>query len=259
MKKSLLIFLFLAATVSVDASNLANPAVAFPKARISVGGAYHLGGYTITNKEIAAIFNRFTARIEYTPLSFLGIGLNLGATQIEVDRYITGLDTVAVFHGKYGFTGGAHLKISSPLFFNDLFRITSIVQATMFSSKSRFDAHYRGYDGTGIIGIQAYIPKFGYITAGPQLYLIHGYNKSYNGKENFYSNINNLRGWISVDYIPRINEIKENKFFISLEFSASPAINYTKKVPIQEYSISVSIGSITKQLYGIKSDVDWNP
>lgn len=242
---------------AVNASNLANPTVVFPKARISIGGSYHLGGYTITNKDIAAIFNRFAVRAGYTPLSFLSFGLDLGTTQIDVDRY--GPDTMEVFHGKYGFSGGAHLKFSSPEFLNNLLRITAIVQATMFSSENKFNAHYRGYDGTGVIGIQAHIPKFGYVTAGPLLYLIHGYNKSYDGKENFYSNSNNIRGWISIDYIPRINEIVQNKFYISLEFSASPSINYDKRIPIQEYSISISIGSITQQLYGVKSDIDWNP
>ena len=70
------------------ASNLANPAAAIPEARVAIGASYHLGGYTLTNKEIPSIFNRLHARVHYAPLNFLGIGVDLGAMQLDVERYV---------------------------------------------------------------------------------------------------------------------------------------------------------------------------
>lgn len=242
-----------------SASNLANPAVTFPDARIAVGASYHLGGYTITNKEVAAMLNRFHARVEYAPSTFIGFGVDLGATQVEVDRYYSSSDSIPVFHGKYGFSGGAHLKLSSPAFLNNLVSIIGIGQATYFTSKNQHNATYRGIDGAGVIGLQFHLPGFGYISTGPLVYLINGTNVSYTGKENFYSNSNNIRGWIAVDYFPKMKDVTSNKPYISLEVSVSPKANYSERIPVQEFSISLSIGAITGRLYGIESDVDWEP
>mgnify|MGYP007061460011 FL=1 len=104
--KSTICFLFAKAILSVmsiapgiKASNLANPAVLTPEARISVGASYHLGGYTLTNLELPALFNRVHARCDYTPFSFLSFGLDAGATMIDVERYVQNGDTFPVFHG----------------------------------------------------------------------------------------------------------------------------------------------------------------
>jgi hypothetical protein len=69
------------------------------------------------------MWNRFHGRVEYTPFSFLGLGVSIGATQIEVDRFNIGNDTMPAFHGNYGFSGGAHLKLTSPPFLNKLVRL----------------------------------------------------------------------------------------------------------------------------------------
>ncbi len=243
----------------VLASNLASPAVSIPEARIAISASYHLGGYTLTNKAIASLWNRVYSRLEYSPLKFLSIGVEFGATQIDVDQFTINSDTVPIFQGKFGFSGGALLKVSSPAFLHDYLKITGITKASFFSSKNEHNALYKGIDGAGIIGMQFHIPRFGYISTGPLVYVIDGTNKSYTGKENYYSNLNNIRGWIAIDFFPRFNEITSNKPFVSLEFSMSPEIDFSRRIPVQEFSVSISIGSVTKRIYGINNDIEWEP
>ncbi len=259
MKKRDLIITFFLLSNTVLASNLANPAVSIPEARIAIGASYHLGGYTLTNKEIASLWNRIHSRVEYAPLEFVSLGIEFGATQIDVDSYINGFDTVPVFQGRFGFSGGAVLKLSTPAILHDYIKITCITKASFFSSKNNHKALYKGIDGVGIIGVQFHIPRFGYITTGPLVYLIDGTNQSYTGKENFYSNVNNIRGWIAIDFFPRLKEITTNKPYISLELSVSPEVDFSRKVPVQEFSVSISIGSVTRRLYGMQNDIEWEP
>jgi len=243
----------------VLASNLASPAVTIPEARIAISASYHLGGYTLTNKAIASLWNRVTSRLEYSPLKFLSLGVEFGATQIDVDQFTVNSDTVPVFQGKFGFSGGALLKLSSPAFLHDYLKITGITKASFFSSKNEHNALYKGIDGIGIIGIQFHIPRFGYITTGPLVYVIDGTNRSYTGKENYYSNLNNIRGWIAIDFFPKIKDITSNKPYFSLEFSMSPEIDFSRRIPLQEFSVSISIGSVTRRIYGIDNDIEWEP
>ncbi|MBN1307047.1 MAG: hypothetical protein JXA18_03960 [Chitinispirillaceae bacterium] len=240
----------------VGASNLANPAITLPEARIAIGASYHLGGYSLTNDTVPALFNRIHGRFEYGPYKHLTLGIDAGAVQIEVDRYH---DTVPVFHGKFGFSGGAHLKLSTPSFAKKIISFIAIVQATLFKSQNKHSAYYGGKDGTGIIGIQLHIPGFGYISAGPWVYLIQGENSSFNGKKNFYSNTDNVRGWLAIDYFPKIADVSSNKPYLSFEFSISPKATYSERIPVQAFSVSISIGSITRRLYGTESDVEWSP
>lgn len=244
---------------AVLSSNLANPAVNIPQARIAISASYHLGGYTLCNNAIASLWNRVHSRLEYSPLNFLSLGVEFGVTQIDVDRFINGPDTFPVFQGKFGFSGGAILKLSTPAFLHDYLKITTITKASVFSSKNKYSALYKGIDGAGVIGIQFHIPRFGYITTGPLVYVIDGTNRSYNGKTNYYSNLNNIRGWIAIDFFPRIKEITSNKPFISLEFSMSPEIDYSRRIPVQEFSLSISIGSVTRRIYGTDNNVEWEP
>ena len=241
---------------AASAANLANPTITLPEARVAVGVSYHLGGYSLTNDSIPALFNRIHGRVEFGPVKYLTIGIDAGATQIEVDRYN---DTAAVFHGKYGFSGGGHLKLSSPPFAHQYLSFIVIAQATIFNSINKFSAAYGGKDGTGAIGLQLHIPGFGYITAGPWVYLIQGTNKSYDGESAFYSNTDNVRGWCAIDYFPKMKDPSSNKPYVSLEFSMSPRVTYSERIPVQAFSVSISIGSITKRLYGTESDVEWSP
>ena len=97
-------------------ANLADPTVLFPVGRFAVAGSYDLGGYTITNDSVPCIMNRLHASLTYSPFSFLNIGFDLGATQMDVAADTTPQDTIGIFHGDYGFSGGLHVKIGSRLF-----------------------------------------------------------------------------------------------------------------------------------------------
>lgn len=245
--------------VTAICSNLGNPAVSIPQSRLTIGASYHAGGYTITNLEIPSIFNRIHARFEYSLLSHVSIGIDLGATQIEVDNYTVGADTFTVFHGKYGFSGGAHFKASTPFILNKTVAFIGIGSATTFSSKNESNAFYGGFDGAGTIGVQFHIPRFGYISTGPMIHMIQGKNKSYDGTESWYGNVNNIRGWLAIDFFPDLKEMSSNKPFITLEITASPAADFSKRIPLQEFSVSVCIGSVSKRLFGIENGVEWKP
>jgi hypothetical protein len=245
-------------SVASGASNLANPAITLPEARVAVGASYHLGGYTLTNQEIPSLFNRIHGRVEYGPHKFVTLGIDLGAMQIDVDRYVLN-DSVPVFHGNFGFSGGAHLKVGTPSFFQERFSLIAIAQATLFSSENKHGAYYGGKDGTGAVGIQLRIPGFGYVTAGPWVYLIQGENRSFDGTTGFYSNTNNVRGWLAIDYFPKMKEGSNNKPYLSIECTLSPKATYSNRIPVQEFSVSISIGSVTGRLYGMESEVEWGP
>lgn len=235
-------------------SNLANPAAALPTANILIGTSYNVGGYTLTNLNIPAMFNRFHGRIDYAPITYLNIGIDLGATQIDVDRYVSSSDTIKLFHGKYGFSGGAHLKLSTPSIVKKTISFFTIGQATTFSSENDNGAKYGGIDGAGVIGLQFRIPKFGFISIGPMVYVIQGDAQGTDGKKEYYSNNNNVRGWIAIDYYLKGNELSKGNAYLSFEFSASPKANYSSRIPIQEFSVSVSLGYISGKIYGVDKE-----
>lgn len=252
--KSKLLLVILCFFISAFSSNIANPAVAIPAANMLIGASYHLGGYTLTNLNLPSIFNRFHGRVDYAPIFYVNIGVDLGATQIEVDRYISKTDTIDMFHGNYGFSGGAHLKLSTPFFAKKTLSFFTIGQATTFNSKNYNNAAYGGIDGTGVIGFQVHIPNFGFVSAGPMVYLIEGETKSSDGQKGAFSNSNNVRGWLAIDYYLKGNDISKENAYISVEFSVSPNVNYSGRIPIQEFSLSVSLGYISGKLYGIEKE-----
>jgi hypothetical protein len=247
------------AITNISASNLADPAVLVPAARLSVGASYDLDGFSITNDTVHCITNRFQARLSYSPFPFVNFGIDAGLMQMEVASDTTPTDTFSVFHGKYGICGGAHLKLGTPFFYNDLVGAVGIFEGTYFSSKNDAGAMYGGLDANGGVGIQFHVPNFGYITAGPSIYLIYGRNRSYTGLEGRYSNVNNIRGWLAIDYFPTMAVESKNLLYISLEVTVEPKATFNERAPIQEMSVSVSIGSITKRLYGQPSEVEWKP
>ncbi len=257
------IFAFLCLTIITGAaygSNLVNPLTPIPEARIAVAASYHLGGYTITNRNIPAMLNRFHARLSYAPLSLLNIGFDAGASQAEVAGDTTRGDTLGIFHGAFAFSYGTHLKLATPLYFNDLIGLIAIAQATHFTSENEQGAVYRGYDGCGAAGVIVHIAGFGYAAAGAKAYLIQGENRGYNQNSyKEYSNSNNVRGWLAVDYFPRMQEVMTNKPFISFEVSLSPEAMLGGRAPVQELAFSIGIGSITPRLYGERSEIEWEP
>jgi hypothetical protein len=236
------------------AANVANPGSLQSGANISAGASYHLGGYTLTNKKIPALFNRFHGRFDYTPWQFLSLGIDLGTIQLDVERYTSGTQSIGLFHGKYGFSGGAHLRLATPYIIKQSTSVFMFGQATMFKSKNEYEESYEGIDGTGVIAIQLKLGKIGAVSIGPLVYLIEGENKSRSGIINTYSNINNVRGWIAFDYLIVNKDNPDSKTYITLEFSASPKANYSKRIPIQEFSVSLAAGFISGKLGKVKEN-----
>jgi hypothetical protein len=251
--------LFTAVFTEVFAANLADPAVLVPPARIAAGASYDLDGFSITNNEVPCLTNRFEARISFSPFSFVNFGIDGGTLQMEVAGDTTASDTFSVFHGRYGICGGGHLKLSTPFFFNDLACLVGIARGSYFSSKSNAGASYGGLDASGGAGIQIHLKDFGYLTLGSTVYLILGKNKSFDGTMSKYSNVNNVRGWLALDYFPALGEASRNIVYVSIELSVGPNVTFNERVPVQEMSVSVSIGAISRKLYGATPNLEWKP
>jgi len=241
------------------AANLADPAVLMPPARLSIGASYDLGGYTITNRAVPALLNRIQGRLSYSPFPYVNFGIDAGASQMEVAGDTTATDTFGIFHGKYSFSGGGHLKLGTPFFFNNLLAAIGIAQGSFFSSMNDAGTSYNGTDACGGLGLQFHVPSFGYITVGSQAYLIEGKTIDFSGKTGYYSNVNNVRGWLAVDYFPPPLPNSKNLFYLSLEMTASPKARFNARAPVQELSFSISVGTITSRLYGHETSEEWNP
>jgi hypothetical protein len=271
---ALVLPLLLSFAVPTFGGNLANPAAQVADARMTIGLSYYIGGADITNMEIPMTMNRVSTRIGYSPIRFFNFGADLGVAQVSVDKYTLNGNDISAFVGDYGWSFGGHAKLSSPYIAN-VVSAMAIGNANYFRSINRIDSDtYSYYGGTDIIaaaGLQFRIPNFGYVTLGPQLYMIMGENKGYEGPKGTFSNINNMRAWVAIDhYFPDFKEFAGNlKYYASLEFTASPKINTSlefnpypkintssKRALIQEFSISLSIGAITDRLYGVYSDVE---
>ena len=178
---------------------------------------------------------------------------------MEVAGDTTAADTFGIFHGGYGFSGGGHLKLGTPFFFNNVMCGIGIFQGGIFSSQNSAGTTYRGTDACGGLGLQFHVPSFGYITIGSQAYLILGKTTDFSGKQGYYSNVNNVRGWLAIDYFPPELPSSNNLFYLSFEMSVSPKARFNARAPVQEISFSVSIGSITPRLYGQETSEEWRP
>jgi hypothetical protein len=253
------VFIMATSLFDLYAGNLANPTVIIPPARLAIGASYDLNGTSLTNRAVPALVNRVQARVSYAPFSYVNFGIDAGASQIEIASETTPNDTFGVFHGGFGFSGGGHLKLGTPFFFNNLVSAIGVLQGTYFSSKNTVGTVYGGTEATGIAGLQFHVHSFGYISLGPQLDLIQGKTTDYSGAQGRYSNVNNLRGWLAIDFFPEEQLGAKNLFYISCEMSVSPKVKFNARAPLQEFSFAVSIGSVTPRLYGEESDVEWKP
>jgi hypothetical protein len=205
------------------------------------------------------MMNRIQARLSYSPFSFVNFGIDAGASQMEVAGDTTPADTFGIFHGGYAFSGGGHIKLGTPFFFNNLVCGIGIFQGTVFSSQNNSGTTYGGTDACGGLGLQFHVPSFGYVTVGSQVYLIMGKTTDFSGKQGTYSNVNNVRGWLAIDYFPPALPSSKNLFYLSFEMSVSPKARFNARAPVQEIGFSVSIGSITPRLYGQESSEEWQP
>ncbi len=246
----------------VSSFTLSNPATPIPQARGVVGASYGIAGVSIGKDSVPMLLNRIHLRFAVAPSSLLTLGVEAGATQVEVGGDTLGVgDTLAAFHGKYGLSGGVNATIATPFYFNDVMSIGAHASGNYFMSANKYNAQYGGIDIAAALGPQFHIKHFGYIGFGPRLYLISGQNYDTGGVAGKgYSNSNNLSGWLSIDFFPQSATAKPNgKPYISLEVSVTPSSRFSDKIPLREIAISVSIGTITKRLFGEETDVEWNP
>jgi len=237
------------------AANIANPAGLQPGGRLYVGASYHVGGYSVTDLELGAIMNRFHARIGYCPLQYLNFGIDLGVTQMDVDSVtiVTAGDTahLSTFQGNYGFSGAVHIKAGTPRLFNDMVGLFTTVQASMFTSDNDDGAYYSGIEGSGVLGLQVRVPKFGFLSVGAKVYYIEGTSKSYNSDtEKGYHNTDNVQGWLALDFIPPFRADMRGKPYFSAEMTLVPGVSMGGSVPLEGISFSLAIGWISPRLYG---------
>jgi len=238
----------------VSANNLSNPALCVPPGRLVVGASYHIGGYTITNQKVPAIFNRIMARLSFSPSRYVDFGIDGGVSQIDVGSYTSTSDTIPVFHGSFGFSGGGHIKGSTPFILEDRLGAIGIVGVSVFSSENTHGAYYGGFDVSGALGLQVKIPDFGAVAAGAQVYLIQGKNRGYlesSSSTHDYSNINNVRGWLAFDFLPSFKGEIKGKPYFSFEVTVAPDVDLGgSPVPLEEIGFSFSLGWISPRLYG---------
>jgi len=235
------------------AANLANPAFNVNGGRLGFGVSYHLGGYTITNEEVPCLLNRVHGRLIFSPIPHFDLGIDLGIAQMDVDSYIGGGDTIPLFHGGVGFSGAAQVKGTTPFFLNEMVAGVLLVQGGLFSSENEYGALYKGYDGSAALGIQVKIQSYGYISAGVKAYYIQGSNRHYTDSENTersYSNLNNVGGWCAIDLTPELRGQIPGKPYFTIEISATPEATYDDRIPVQEFSISLSVGWISPRIFG---------
>jgi len=254
MKKSMITvcFVILCLTAASFGANLANPAAQTGEARLAFGATYFVNGSTISNEKIPLMMNRAGARASFSPVKYVSIGLDLSAVQISVDQFEGPYDIVPIFEGNYGLSYGGALKLTSPFLFNNSVAFIAIANGNFFRSENKLGAYYGGKDGSAVLGVQVRVPNFGFISAGPHFYYIEGENRSYHRIKGTYSNINNLRGWIAFDYLPQVIALNEMvQPYLSLEFSMSPKINSSSRIRVQEFSVAISMGTISQRLYGM--------
>jgi hypothetical protein len=238
--------LLLCAAAASFGANLANPAAQAGTARMYFGASYFVGGSDITNLEIPMIMNRLNMRVGYAPVSYVNFGADLGLPLISVEEY----NRTPVFDGDFGWSAGGHLKLSTPYILGRV-AVLALGNINVFRSTNKGGAYYGGTDLAAAGGLQFKLPARHCLSLGPQFYMIMGKNKGFEEKtEGTYSNVNNMRAWLAYEYLPADVFGGEYKPYMSLELTASPKICASKRVPVKEFSVSVSVGIITKRLYG---------
>ena len=146
--------------------NLANPAAAIPEQKVATGASYHLGGYTLTNKEIlpflTACMQECTMPREFPHRCGSGAMRSMWNDMYSREiRFPCSMENSG--------SQEEPSQVSTPVSQRTLI-IVGIGQATYFYL-NKYDASYRALMGPGDRTSVPY-PRFGYITAGPLLYLI---------------------------------------------------------------------------------------
>ena len=253
MKNILILFFILLTAISSYALNLATPLVPIPAGRLSASASYEFDGVTIANRAVPTVMNRIMASGTISPTQYFNAGLDLGVSQIDVAS-----DSAStLFHGKFSFAGGVNIKLATPLIKN-IFGFIAIAKGGWYNSPEKdADRYYQGLDVAGAVGPIFHIPSFGYIALGPKMYYMHG--DAFGAGT--YHNINNLRGWIAVEYFPKMKESSKMLPFITLEGSISPEASVkSSRAPIMEFGASLTFGGVTSKLFGNNNkQKDWMP
>jgi len=245
-------------SISSVATGFATPMAPLPAGRVSIGGYYDLDGITITNREIPAVVNRIGGVLSFAPVKGLSIGADLAAVQMDVASDNTKNPYIELFHGDYKFSAGGAIRLSTPLI-KDIVGVSVLGKGTWFSSEEKKSGFsYGGIDVTAAAGPVFHIKKFGYIAFGPKFYYLMGENNGVTGTH-AYSNINNLRGWLAIEYFPRSKEIAKYLPYISLEASGSPGLAINNRAPVQEFGFSCSFGIVSGPLYKKHKNDKWRP
>ena len=251
MKKIIVFLILFFVAKSNFAINMATPLAPIPAGRLTASASYEFDGITITDREIPSIMNRIMATGTISPTQYFNAGLDVGLSQIEVASDST---NTTIFHGKFSFSGGANIKLSTP-FVKNIFGFIGIIKGGWYNSPENDGSrYYQGFDVAGVLGPIFHIPKFGYIALGPKMYYIHGDSKG----AGTYHNINNLRGWIAIEYFPKMKDKIKMLPFITIEGSISPEASVkSNRAPIVEFGAALTFGGVSSKILG-KSDKQYN-
>ena len=241
---------------TASAATLADPLAPFPGPRIAVGIGYHIDGISIGDRAIPALVNRVAARMSFSPAQYVNIGLEGGAAQMEVAPDTSNLRTLPVFHGNYTFSYAGNLKLTTP-FLNDIVGVVGIGKGGHFASKNSKNTEYDCYDATGVVGLLFHIPRFGYASFGPKLHYITGTATDYDGTEHGFTNVNNMQGWVAVEWYPHT---KNGSIpYITAEIALGPKVSFGERTPVNEFSFAIAIGTVTKRIGEEVSELEWRP
>lgn len=254
MNRLILILLLLSQLSIVNALNLASPLAPIPEGRFTFSASYDLNGITITNREIPAIMNRIMGTFTISTTEFFNFGIDLGVSQMDV---ASDSNDVSLYHGKYGFTSGANIKVSTPRA-KDIIGVVGLAKGTWFmTSEDKGERYYRGLDIAAAAGPLFHIPNFGYVAFGPKIYYIHGKNDY--SASNFH-NVNNLRGWIAIEYFPKMKNESKYLPFLTIESSISPETKINgRRAPVIEFSASITFGAVSSKVFGEIEEIGWRP
>lgn len=173
----------------------AMPVAPGSKGTASLGYAFVMDGSYITAAKVSS--HLWTHRLEYAyaPWEYLEIGLGLGAASFDVKS-----SDITYFDGDRSFSPAAHLALSTPAVFREMFRLRLQGDIASFENEDgRVDYSARVYDGTGMLVWQH---KCWQVELGAGAYWIDGEMGSPTSDAG-YSNYYLGRGLVNIQYTGR--------------------------------------------------------
>jgi hypothetical protein len=254
--RKILLLLCLTAVCSWSAG-VSYPSAPVATARFATGISYeYSGGYLYNTSNIQLPYSIFgpSAFFTYALATCVNIGVDVGMRSVNIHH-----SNQYDFDGRMGISAGSHLKLATP-YMGDVFGIVTLVRGLWFYSEAKNDSYYSGLDLTGSGGLSFHIKGAGYLSFGVKYSEILGDNyTAHLNKDGEWSNDALLGGWIAFDYFPK-SSIKEFLPYLSFEFGFFPNDKpwHGTKPGLRNASFAISIGGVTKKLYGDKT-VNWRP